>query len=338
MPGNNYFPELLQQAMHAYDHNDWLNAKRYAKQAIKINPHHETPWLILAATTNPKQAFDYLLHAQIANPESERIKKALTITKSRIEKENASSTIGHPKKTHPEQAESQKNSRIRPWLAIAFVSLILLVFGFLNPWYPVASHVKAFFNTPVISSEHADALYFKPTLTLTKTATATFTPSPTATFTSTPTVTPSPTPTITKTPTVTPTPTATHQPTATPPLYDQTGRWIDINLTTQTLYAYEGDTIVNTFLVSTGMYYTPTLTGQFNIYVKYEYVDMIGPGYYLPDVPYTQYYDGSYGIHAATWHNNFGTPMSHGCINMRLEDSKWLYYWTKIGTLVNIHY
>ena len=65
---------------------------------------------------------------------------------------------------------------------------------------------------------------------------------------------------------------------------------------------------------------------------------MTGPGYYLPDVPFTMYYYKGYGIHAATWHNNFGTPMSHGCINMRLEDAQWMFNWASIGTLVNIHY
>ena len=115
-------------------------------------------------------------------------------------------------------------------------------------------------------------------------------------------------------------------------------RWIDIDLSTQMLYAYEGDTVVNSFLISSGRANTPTVTGQFAVYVKYEYADMSGPGYYLPDVPFTMYFYQDYGIHAATWHNNFGTPMSHGCINMRLEDAEWIFNWSSIGTIVTIHY
>jgi len=115
-------------------------------------------------------------------------------------------------------------------------------------------------------------------------------------------------------------------------------RWIDVDLTNQRVYAYEGDTVVNSFIVSTGTWLTPTVTGQFNIYVKYRSNKMSGPGYYLPDVPYIMYFYGSYGLHGTYWHNNFGTPMSHGCVNLRTDDAGWLYNWASIGTLVNVHY
>ena len=115
-------------------------------------------------------------------------------------------------------------------------------------------------------------------------------------------------------------------------------RWIDVDLTNQRVYAYEGETVVNSFLVSTGTWLTPTVTGQYHIYVKYVSNKMSGPGYYLPDVPYIMYFYGSYGLHGTYWHNNFGTPMSHGCVNLRTEDAGWLYDWASIGTLVNVHY
>ena len=103
------------------------------------------------------------------------------------------------------------------------------------------------------------------------------------------------------------------------------------------LYAYDGETLVNSFLVSTGTYLHPTVTGQFHIYVKYRYTLMTGPGYYLPDVPYTMYFYEGYGIHGTYWHNNFGHPMSHGCVNMRTSEAGWLYEWASVGTLVNVH-
>ena len=115
-------------------------------------------------------------------------------------------------------------------------------------------------------------------------------------------------------------------------------RWIDVNLTQQMVYAYQGDTAVNSFLVSTGTWQYPTVTGQYHIYVKLRYTDMAGPGYYLPNVPYTMYFYQGYGLHGTYWHHNYGTPMSHGCVNLSIPDSEWLYNWASVGTLVNIHY
>jgi lipoprotein-anchoring transpeptidase ErfK/SrfK len=115
-------------------------------------------------------------------------------------------------------------------------------------------------------------------------------------------------------------------------------RWIDVDLTNQSVYAYEGDVVVNSFIVSTGTWLTPTVTGQYKIYVKYRSTKMSGPGYYLPDVPYVMYFYKGYGLHGTYWHNNFGTPMSHGCVNLRTDDAAWIYNWASVGTLVNVHY
>jgi lipoprotein-anchoring transpeptidase ErfK/SrfK len=115
------------------------------------------------------------------------------------------------------------------------------------------------------------------------------------------------------------------------------GRWIDVDLSEQMLRAYDGADLVASFLVSTGIDLYPTETGQYHIYVKYLSSPMRGDDYYLPDVPYSLYYSGDFSIHGTYWHHNFGTPMSHGCINMDINDAKWLYHWSSIGTLVNIH-
>ena len=72
--------------------------------------------------------------------------------------------------------------------------------------------------------------------------------------------------------------------------------------------------------------------------VKYRYTDMRGPGYFLPDVPFTMYFYQGYGIHGTYWHNNFGTPMSHGCINMRTSEAEWVYNFSEVGTTVVVHY
>jgi len=115
-------------------------------------------------------------------------------------------------------------------------------------------------------------------------------------------------------------------------------KWIDINLSRQTLTAYVGQTPVFTAVVSTGTSRTPTVVGTYSIYVKYLSTPMSGPGYYLPNVPYTMYFYRGYGIHGTYWHNNFGTPMSHGCVNMRTSDAQWLYNWAPVGTKVVTHY
>lgn len=115
-------------------------------------------------------------------------------------------------------------------------------------------------------------------------------------------------------------------------------KWIDIDLTNQMLYAYEGDTLLNSFLVSTGLPSTPTVTGTFSIYVKYLYAHMRGDDYDLANVPYTMYFFEGYGIHGTYWHHNFGVPMSHGCVNMETTQAGWIYEWAPVGTIVNVHY
>ena len=137
-----------------------------------------------------------------------------------------------------------------------------------------------------------------------------------------------------------PLPTAASTPkTEIPPQVASNGeRWIDVNLTQQMVYAYQGNSLANSFLVSTGTWQYPTVTGQYHVYIKLRYTDMTGPGYYLPNVPFTMYFYQSYGLHGTYWHHNFGTPMSHGCVNLSIPDSEWLYNWASVGTLVNIHY
>ena len=176
-------------------------------------------------------------------------------------------------------------------------------------------------------------------------ATATFLP-PTAKATSTSTAmatataSPSETAPPTSTATASPEPSATPAPTDTPAaaVLDAGGeRWIDVSLSQQQVTAFEGNTPVRTFLVSTGTWDHPTVQGQFHIYVKYEAADMAGPGYYLPSVPYVMYFYEGYGLHGTYWHHNFGTPMSHGCVNLETGDAGWLFDWASVGTLVNVH-
>jgi lipoprotein-anchoring transpeptidase ErfK/SrfK len=115
-------------------------------------------------------------------------------------------------------------------------------------------------------------------------------------------------------------------------------RWIDVNLSSQTLTAYEGTRPLRTMVVSTGLPGTPTPVGQFRIWIKLRYDDMAGPGYRLRNVPYVMYFHRGYGLHGTYWHSNFGTPMSHGCVNLSTADAGWLFDWASVGTKVVTHY
>ena len=116
------------------------------------------------------------------------------------------------------------------------------------------------------------------------------------------------------------------------------GKWIDVNISQQRLTAYEGSTAVFTSLASTGVATHPTVLGTYNIQRKYLADNMSGPGYYLPNVPYTMYFYSGYAIHGTYWHHNFGTPMSHGCVNLPTEAAGWMYNWSPLGTPVYVHY
>ena len=123
-------------------------------------------------------------------------------------------------------------------------------------------------------------------------------------------------------------------PTATPvrgedkPFVKVDTKWIEVYLSQQKLIAYENGKPVFEALVSTGISRYPTVTGRYRIYLKLISDTMTGPGYYLPNVPYVMYFYRGYALHGTYWHSNFGHPMSHGCINLRTEDAKWLFEWT----------
>ena len=104
-------------------------------------------------------------------------------------------------------------------------------------------------------------------------------------------------------------------------------KWIDVDLSEQRVVAYEGIRPIRAFIVSTGLSRTPTVTGEFRIRIKVRTQTMSGPGYYLPNVEWVQYFYDEYAFHGTYWHNNFGQPMSRGCVNMTNEDAKWLFDW-----------
>jgi lipoprotein-anchoring transpeptidase ErfK/SrfK len=128
------------------------------------------------------------------------------------------------------------------------------------------------------------------------------------------------------------------------------GRWqagereIIVTLGGQRLWAYEGDTSVLATWVSTGTAETPevaTPVGQWRILVKHlsETMEGVANGepYRVEDVPYVMYFtDEGHALHGTYWHNNFGTPMSHGCVNLPMDVAEWMFRWAPEGTPVTI--
>ena len=112
---------------------------------------------------------------------------------------------------------------------------------------------------------------------------------------------------------------------------------IVIDISDQQLTAWQGDVPVFETTVSTGKPGYRTLPGVFHVYRKYEQTRMRGVDYDTPDVPWTMYYSGGFAIHGAYWHNKFGTPVSHGCVNLRVPEAKALYEWAPMGTEVVVN-
>jgi lipoprotein-anchoring transpeptidase ErfK/SrfK len=107
--------------------------------------------------------------------------------------------------------------------------------------------------------------------------------------------------------------------------------WVGVDVEQQVIIAYDGETPVFASLVSTGDELTPTTTGVFNTYARFNPRDMSRGAldqpwfYHMEDVPYTFYFNGNQALHGAYWHNNFGNRQSHGCVNMSLSDAYWVY-------------
>lgn len=113
-----------------------------------------------------------------------------------------------------------------------------------------------------------------------------------------------------------------------------TGRELVVDLSTQMAYAFDNGVLMRSALVSTGIPATPTVQGEYAIWHKTPSQTMSGPGYYLPNVQWVMYFYQGYGFHGTYWHNNFGNPMSHGCVNMTNDDAYWFYQFADYGTPV----
>jgi hypothetical protein len=127
-----------------------------------------------------------------------------------------------------------------------------------------------------------------------------------------------------------------------PPEGIPTSRWIEVNLDEQTLAVYQDNKLIFATLTSTGIENLWTRPGIFKIYEKKDSEDMTGSAsaddyYHVEDVPWTMYFDEKRALHGAYWHDRFGYPNSHGCVNLSLGDSHWLYDWANLGDYVYVY-
>lgn len=109
-------------------------------------------------------------------------------------------------------------------------------------------------------------------------------------------------------------------------------RWVHVDIREQVLTAYEGDRWVRATLVSTGRAGRPTPRGIFTVQQKLVHSPMqgneeAGSGYFVDEVPHVLALQDDVALHGTFWHDAFGTPVSHGCINLSLADARWLFGW-----------
>jgi lipoprotein-anchoring transpeptidase ErfK/SrfK len=367
--------KIIANAREALKRGDMSQARQLAERAAELAPQSEDPWLILAAVVSPRESVNYIRKALEVNPNSPRAKKGMEWAMKKLG--DAPRAEPKPEVTQQVKAQRGNAKSPKQRIRILPILLILMgcaVFAF-AAWSAVTSPVLAsilnFSATPQVESKPfaqvnipkpAVAQVAAPTVVVPVLPTETIidpTLAPTEVAVIPPTAEPTlevvtlPTdaatqPEVTEQPgTVyaeiiadTPTPEFT-EPTVAPYVPPQVAgngeRWIDVDLSQQRVYAYEGDVLMNSFIVSTGTWQTPTVTGEFKIWIKVRSQAMTGPGYYLPDVPYVMYFYKDYGLHGTYWHNNFGTPMSHGCVNLTIPDAEWLYNFASVGTTVNVH-
>lgn len=345
----------IREAYHALRQGDRRTARQWAEQAAALAPGLEEPWLLLGALSSPRASLAHMRRALAINPSSPRARQGIHWAVQRLREEPGSMPAPH-RRVIVGQPTPQAMTMRRPALIGSLLPVLLallLTLAGLSVWFGAPEVSHALFESESVPVALAQVGLSKATRTPTVTPTLT----PTATSTPTPTPTETPTPTPTDTPTETPTATPTEKPAkkakakkkkepakvvsefpGLPAGIGNGEHWVEVNLTNQTAAAYEGEQLVRSFVVSTGTWLTPTVTGQFKIYVKYRAADMTGPGYYLPDVPYVMYFFEDYGLHGTYWHNNFGTPMSHGCVNFTIDDSAWLFDFASVGTVVYVHY
>ena len=376
--------EAIRRARISLRKGDNASARRWAEKAASLAPKLEDSWLILAAISRPQLSVRYLERALAIDPQSKRALKGMIWAKKRltskaettqptttentetvVEKEAPKDTHGSGgilqahtspvKETQPNKAtkplsDTQPNKAIVPppkrrflrksLSAFVLTILILAIIWALIPQVSsFASSVDAT-STATFSQEHwGEGDISKPTYTPTTTPTSTPTQTPTSTFTPEPTETPLP-------PTKTPRPANTAIPAPVDNYVSGGAKYVLVDISEQHLYAYEGNTLVFSFIASTGMN-GATATGNFSVLNKVPSAYGSTWDIWMPSW-LGIYWAGSLqnGIHAlpimangaTLWAGYLGTPISYGCVVLSTYEAQLLYNWVDIGTPVDIQW
>jgi lipoprotein-anchoring transpeptidase ErfK/SrfK len=336
-------------------------ARHWARLAATLAPDREEPWLLLAVLASPIASIGFLKQALKINPQSKRAQAGMLWALKRVEeaaKTSAAAPLPSPapaaRAPLPVIRPAQPKKGAQNALAFLLVSALLLTLGAFVIFQPIPG--MTFFNIPAfaLSQPTANATPAPGSPALKTAQAQTVSPSRTPQLVAISTVLPDPGPTATAeiemTPTALPTDggpgSATNdagQPTVPP--YTGTKR-VEVSISEQHMYVYEGDTLVFSFVASTGMN-SATRVGNFAI------LDKIPNAYgstwdlWMPNW-LGIYYSGNIenGIHAlpilsngvTLWSGYLGSPISYGCIVLSTYDSQLLYDWVDLGVPVNIRY
>jgi lipoprotein-anchoring transpeptidase ErfK/SrfK len=374
-----------QQAIHysqlALNRGDKTLARNWARLAATINSKGEEAWLLMAAAACPQASVGYLKRALEINPESQRARKGMVWALKRVDsfKQTAETSpqkiqkidskpissaaiASQPVMVLPQKvAESAvgKNKYLNTHNLLFSLLLFIISFITVTYWVWNTSGVQALIPDQVNlvrevnNPAWAQANIIKPTLTMVATETA----MPTVTFTPTLVSTQTPEPTSTETAISSPTPLATDtSPSGTAVVPEElpnpsnqntgSGKWILVDISEQHMYVYEGNTLVYSFIASTGMN-NATRTGTFAVQSKIPNAYGSTWNIWMPDW-LGIYYSGGLenGIHAlpilpngaTLWEGYLGTPISYGCVVLDTYDAQVLYNWAEIGTPVIIQW
>ncbi|NKQ34237.1 MAG: L,D-transpeptidase family protein [Chloroflexi bacterium] len=348
--------ELVRRAATAVKQGQSNHARLLLQEAVRRDPQNYRAWLWLASIApTPQASLDCVARAEMLRPNDPAVREARAWAEKRLAAISPANTLPNV----PPEADS----RSVIWKgSLALMLVLLLGLAALFVWSNLRVETNA--GVTAVSPAPAANLSASSRQVLQSPISQSFdtaqdkspianTPIPhiPAKSIGSKAGDPRPTWTATPIPSPTPTPAPTYVPTFVSPGYQDAQRpfgvgpderWIDVNLSRQYLIAYEGDAPVFETYISGGLPGFETVTGQFRIWLRYESQTMdgrlLGYDYYLENVPYVQYFYQDYALHGAYWHNSFGQPMSHGCVNIAPADAGWLFNWASLGTLVNVHY
>jgi len=338
--------QALKQAKEALQRGEKHEARYWAQIAASIAPNMEEPWLILAAVADTRASIAYLNQVLKINPKSERAQEELNLARRRQLNEKTL-PVSEEMETPPAQVKAFTRpksvvQRARRFLYIPTPLRFLMLFMFLiaaSAFFWAASSFSALAATRsrTDTSSQDSQIHYWSQVYLPKPS---YTPSPT--------VTPTPSPTATSTFTATSLSTNTSQP-SDGLLQGQGsaggGKLIVVSIHEQHLYAYQGNRLIYSFIVSTGSN-NSTVTGTYHILDKIPDPYGWNWNFWMPDWMGIYYVgDLEDGFHALPllangqrlWGDEIGTPVTYGCVVLNIADAQTLYNWAEVGTAVQIN-